>query len=141
VRDFRIKLFKEYLGDVKDSDISDVLSERFVKEWEGTAYNNTHKYRFVFGCYPDDEMVSYEAMKKIRNDAQPKLYERIRKEFKGFLVEFPLLITHDSLVAERIQQMKFHQARLSADGEHVHTFQIQQFLFAWFFILQSLTEQ
>ena len=44
----------------------------------------------IYGCYPDDEMTSYEILKKIKNDANPKLYPKMKKEFKGFLVEFPI---------------------------------------------------
>jgi phospholipase D1/2 len=90
VYDFRIKIFKEFLGECREEDITDPLSGQFSKEWEGTAYSNTQKYREVFGCYPDDTMTTYEELKKVKSEANLKLYSRIKKEFKGFLVEFPL---------------------------------------------------
>ena len=90
VFDFRMKIFNEFLGECKQKDIVDVLSESFRKEWEGTAYNNTQKYKAVFGCYPDDDMTTYESIKKLQREAKINLYPRIKKEFKGFLVEFPL---------------------------------------------------
>lgn len=95
VLDFRLKVFKEFLGKCREKDIVDLLSENFRKEWEGTAYNNTQKYKAVFGCYPDDEMLNYEIMKKMRKEANLNLYHRVAEDFKGFLVEFPLNFLKD----------------------------------------------
>ncbi|OMJ87104.1 hypothetical protein SteCoe_11254 [Stentor coeruleus] len=105
VHDFRMSVFKEFVGDCRDKDIEDPLSVNFIKEWEGTAESNTLKYRALFMCYPDDEMISFDAMTRLKEtalvkvseningeqaDAIVKRYNKEKKDIKGFLVQFPL---------------------------------------------------
>lgn len=90
VKDFRIKAFKEFSGEDDGSKLEDPFSNQFIKEWEGTAENNTLKYRRVFGCYPDDTVHDYSGLQRLKDEANIKSYSVEKNQIKGFLVEFPL---------------------------------------------------
>lgn len=90
VKDFRIKVFKEFSGEEDGTKLEDPFSNKFLKEWEGTAENNTLKYRSVFGCYPDDTIFDYPGIQRLKDEARIKNYSLEKSQIKGFLVEFPL---------------------------------------------------
>ena len=91
---FRVKLFAEHLGvDPNNSILFDPLSDEFLKLVQNTAQNNTMIYRRLWGCYPDDQYVSFKDLKQYKPLSKEELVEQYSKEkdkIVGHAVEFPL---------------------------------------------------
>ena len=91
---FRVNLFAEHLGvDPKNNILADPLSDEFLKLVQNTAHNNTMIYRKIWGCYPDDQYLTFKDLKDRKNLSQQELKETYMKEKKGIVghaVEFPL---------------------------------------------------
>jgi len=92
---FRVNLLAEHMGlDPKDEILVDPLNEDFWKKLNDFAKNNTGIFRKLWKCYPDDEMKTFNDLKKIerpKDDELKKLYEEEKGNIKGHVVEFPLL--------------------------------------------------
>ena len=91
---FRVNLFAEHLGiDPSDTILKDPLTDEFLKLVQNTASNNTRIYRELWGCYPDDNYLSFKDLKKYKSLPKEELNERYMKErdnIIGHVVEFPL---------------------------------------------------
>ena len=91
---FRVNLFAEHLGvDPNNSILFDPLSDEFLKLVQNTAQNNTMIYRRLWGCYPDDQYVSFKDLKQYKPLSKEELVEQYSKEkdkIVGHAVEFPL---------------------------------------------------
>ena len=95
---FRVNLFAEHLGiDPKNPILNDPLSDEFLKLLQNTAHNNTMIYRKLWGCYPDDQYLTFKDLKehkpattKEELDQLRKAYEEEKKGIIGHAVEFPL---------------------------------------------------
>ena len=91
---FRVNLFAEHLGvDPKNGILADPLSDEFLKLVQNTAHNNTLIYRKLWGCYPDDQYLSFKDLKEYKPLSKEELKENYMKEkdrIIGHAVEFPL---------------------------------------------------
>ena len=59
--------------------------------WDRMAFNaerNQKIYRKLFGCYPDDEMESFEDIKRLEEEAEPERYEELKGLIKGYACPF-----------------------------------------------------
>ena len=91
---FRVNLFAEHLGvDPKNSILADPLSDEFLHLVQNTAHNNTEIYRELWGCYPDDQYLTFKDLKNHKPLSREELLEKYNKkkdEIIGHAVEFPL---------------------------------------------------
>ena len=97
---FRSSLLAEHLGlDPKDSILNDPLHDDLWKKIINTAKTNTEIYRKLWFCYPDDEMRTFEDVKKMKNIKEfgekemkdfKESYQNEKGNIKGHIVEFPL---------------------------------------------------
>ena len=95
---FRVNLFAEHLGvDPNNQILKDPLSDEFLKLVQNTAHNNTLIYRKLWGCYPDDQYLSFKDLKahkpaitKEELDQLRANYEKEKNGIVGHAVEFPL---------------------------------------------------
>ena len=91
---FRVNLFAEHLGvDPKNSILADPLSDEFLHLVQNTAHKNTEIYRELWGCYPDDQYLSFKDLKDRKSLSGEELLEKYNKrkdEIVGHAVEFPL---------------------------------------------------
>ena len=91
---FRVNLFAEHLGvDPKNSILSDPLSDEFLKLVQNTAHNNTMIYRKLWGCYPDDQYLTFKDLREHKAPSKEELKANYMKEKNGIIghaVEFPL---------------------------------------------------
>lgn len=69
----RLKLFKEHF-DMTVEQLQDPLSDQLFEDIREQSACNTAIYRRVFGCYPDDQMKSFQDIKTISNQADITLY-------------------------------------------------------------------
>lgn len=42
---------------------------------QNRAHKNTQIYRSLFGCYPDDTILKYSDIARLKSNANPKLYQ------------------------------------------------------------------
>ena len=91
---FRVNLFAEHLGvDPKNSILADPLSDEFLHLVQNTAHNNTEIYRELWGCYPDDQYLTFKDLKNHKPLSKEELLEKYNKKKDGIIghaVEFPL---------------------------------------------------
>ena len=91
---FRVNLFAEHLGIDPSADIlKDPLTDEFLQLVQNTASNNTRIYRELWGCYPDDNYLSFKDLKNYKPLSKEELNEKYMKEKDGIIghvVEFPL---------------------------------------------------
>ena len=91
---FRVNLFAEHLGvDPKNNILADPLSDEFLQLVQNTAHNNTMIYRKIWGCYPDDQYLTFKDLKDRKALSKEELKETYMKEKNGIVghaVEFPL---------------------------------------------------
>ena len=91
---FRVNLFAEHLGiDPNNNILADPLSDDFLHLVQNTAHNNTMIYRKLWGCYPDDQYLSFKDLKDYKPLSKEELKENYLKEKNGIIghaVEFPL---------------------------------------------------
>ena len=95
---FRVNLFAEHLGlDPTDSVLSDPLSDEFLKVVQNTAHNNTLIYRKLWGCYPDDQYLSFKDLREHKDATTKEELDQLRSNYQkekdgivGHAVEFPL---------------------------------------------------
>ena len=97
---FRSSLLAEHLGlDPKDSILNDPLHDDLWYKIINTAKTNTEIYRKLWFCYPDDEMRTFEDVKKMKNIKEfgekemkdfKESYQNEKGNIKGHIVEFPL---------------------------------------------------
>ena len=95
---FRVNLFAEHLGlDPTDSVLSDPLSDEFLKLVQNTAHNNTLIYRKLWGCYPDDQYLSFKDLREHKAATTKEELDQLRSNYQkekdgivGHAVEFPL---------------------------------------------------
>ena len=91
---FRINLFAGHLGiDPKNKILEDPLSNEFLQLIQNTAHNNTFIYRKLWGCYPDDQYLSFNDLQNYKHLSKEELKENYLKEKNGIIghvVEFPL---------------------------------------------------
>ena len=75
--------------------MSDELWDKLIS----TAKKNTETYRKIWYCYPDDEMKTFEDVKKMKNIKEfgenemkefKELYQKEKENIQGHVVEFPL---------------------------------------------------
>ena len=90
----RVNLLAEHLGvDPKNKILVDPLSEEFLQLVQNTAHNNTLIYRKLWGCYPDDQYLTFKDLKDYKPPSKEELKENYLKEKNGIIghaVEFPL---------------------------------------------------
>jgi phospholipase D1/2 len=91
---FRVNLFAEHLGvDPSNGILADPLSDEFLQLVQNTAHNNTMIYRKLWGCYPDDQYLSFKDLREHKTPSKEELIENYNKEKSGIVghaVEFPL---------------------------------------------------
>ena len=91
---FRVNLFAEHLGiDPKSNILVDPLSDEFLHLVQNTAHNNTMIYRKLWGCYPDDQYLTFKDLRDHKAPSKEELKENYMKEKNGIVghaVEFPL---------------------------------------------------
>ena len=91
---FRVNLFAEHLGvDPSNGILADPLSDEFLQLVQNTAHNNTMIYRKLWGCYPDDQYLSFKDLREHKTPTKEELIENYNKEKSGIVghaVEFPL---------------------------------------------------
>ena len=95
---FRVNLFAEHLGlSPKDPVLSDPLSDEFLKLVQKTAHNNTLIYRKLWGCYPDDQYLSFKDLREHKTATSKEDLDQLRNNYAkekgeiiGHAVEFPL---------------------------------------------------
>ena len=95
---FRVNLFAEHLGiDPSDPILSDPLSDEFLKLVQNTAHTNTLIYRRLWGCYPDDQYLSFKDLREHKNPTTKEELDQLRENYQkekdgivGHIVEFPL---------------------------------------------------
>ena len=97
---FRTALLAEHIGlDKKDKILNDPLSDELWDKLISTAKKNTETYRKIWYCYPDDEMRTFEDVKKMKNIKEfgenemkefKELYQKEKENIQGHVVEFPL---------------------------------------------------
>ena len=97
---FRTALLAEHIGlDKKDKILNDPLSDELWDKLISTAKKNTETYRKIWYCYPDDEMKTFEDVKKMKNIKEfgenemkefKELYQKEKENIQGHVVEFPL---------------------------------------------------
>ena len=91
---FRVNLFAEHLGvDPNNNILVDPLSDEFLHLVQNTAHNNTMIYRKLWGCYPDDQYLSFKDLKDYKPLSKEELKENYMKEKDGIIghaVECPL---------------------------------------------------
>ena len=95
---FRVNLFAEHLGlSPKDPVLSDPLSDEFLKLVQKTAHNNTLMYRKLWGCYPDDQYLSFKDLREHKTATSKEDLDQLRNNYAkekgeiiGHAVEFPL---------------------------------------------------
>ena len=104
----RVNLFAEHLGvDPKNKILEDPLSDEFLQLVQNTAHNNTLIYRKLWGCYPDDQYLTFKDLKNYKPPSKEELKENYMKEKNGIIghaVEFPLHF----LEKENNLSLKFH---------------------------------
>ena len=104
----RVNLFAEHLGvDPKNKILEDPLSDEFLQLVQNTAHNNTLIYRKLWGCYPDDQYLTFKDLKDYKPPSKEELKENYMKEKNGIIghaVEFPLHF----LEKENNLSLKFH---------------------------------
>ena len=90
----RVNLFAEHLGvDPKNKILEDPLSDEFLQLVQNTAHNNTLIFRKLWGCYPDDQYLTFKDLKNYKPPSKEELKENYMKEKNGIIghaVEFPL---------------------------------------------------
>lgn len=52
--------------------------------------NNTDIYRKVFGCYPDNNMRTYDDIQLVKSQSNTALYDKLIHGLHGHVVEFPI---------------------------------------------------
>ena len=95
---FRVHLLAEHLGlDPKNQILKDPLSDELLNLVQNTAKNNTLTYRKIWGCYPDDQYLSFKELKNWRkikkvqtDDELRQIYNQEKNNIVGHIVEFPL---------------------------------------------------
>ena len=95
---FRVNLFAEHLGiDPSDPILSDPLSDEFLKLVQNTAHTNTLIYRRLWGCYPDDQYLSFKDLREHKDPTTKEELDQLRENYQkekdgivGHIVEFPL---------------------------------------------------
>ena len=101
---FRTHLMAEHMGlDINNENEKNILNDPLSNDlWSmliNTAKNNTEIYRKIFYCYPDDNMKTFNEVKKMKIPEQlkngeleefKKLYDKEKDNIKGHIVEFPL---------------------------------------------------
>ena len=95
---FRVNLFAEHLGiDPNDPILKDPLSDEFLKLVQNTAHNNTLIYRKLWGCYPDDQYLSFKDLREHKKPTSKEELDQLRENYQkeksgiiGHVVEFPL---------------------------------------------------
>ena len=91
---FRVNLFAEHLGvDPSNGILADPLSDEFLQLVQNTAHNNTMIYRKLWGCYPDDQYLSFKDLREHKTPTKEELIENYNKEKSGIVghaVVFPL---------------------------------------------------
>ena len=104
----RVNLFAEHLGvDPKNKILEDPLSDEFLQLVQNTAHNNTLIFRKLWGCYPDDQYLTFKDLKNYKPPSKEELKENYMKEKNGIIghaVEFPLHF----LEKENNLSLKFH---------------------------------
>ena len=101
---FRTHLMAEHMGlDINNENEKNILNDPLSNDlWSmliNRAKNNTEIYRKIFYCYPDDNMKTFNEVKKMKIPEQlkngeleefKKLYNEEKDNIKGHIVEFPL---------------------------------------------------
>ena len=95
---FRVNLFAEHLGiDPNNPILNDPLSDEFLKLLQNTAHNNTMIYRKLWGCYPDDQYLTFKDLKEHKPATSKEELDQLRNDYEkekngiiGHAVEFPL---------------------------------------------------
>ena len=106
--ELRMNIFEEHSGAVNDPRLIDPLADEFDQVWDQTAALNTIHYRNVFRCYPDDQMRSIKARTQFESEARPELYDSVKDEIKGHLVEFPLDFLADEDLRIKVFNMEYY---------------------------------
>lgn len=84
-----MKLWVEHFAFPEEEILDPVCTETWEK-LTSRAQENTSLYRRIFGCYPDDEMVTRKKITEVREESDIRLYDSLKHQIKGHIVEFPL---------------------------------------------------
>ena len=78
------------------------VSIPFHKEQEYIYHNQTNTlfYREIFGCYPDDTILSLKDLHKLKVKPNIETYEKEKEKVQGFVVEYPLYFLKDEDLLE-----------------------------------------
>lgn len=71
-----------------DSEATDYFNDDIWDAMIEISKNNHHIYREIFGCYPDDEMTSFQRMAEIEAEADPSKYQLLAPIIKGHAIPF-----------------------------------------------------
>ena len=113
----RKNCYKSIFGFETDAEVEDPLSAKMWAEIDQRTQLNTHIYREVFGCYPDNTMVKQEDVRKVREAADINKYDTLKSQIRGYGVEFP----YNFLRGEDLKKMKHFEFGLYMLPHHIFT--------------------
>ena len=113
----RAKCFRQLFGVNDPQRLADPLDPELWLEIEAQVNLNTQIYRVLFGCYPDDEIRTYDDVQILASKANPALYPMLAGQIHGFAVEWPLAF----LEREDLRKAKAFQFGLLMTPEHLFT--------------------
>jgi phospholipase D1/2 len=83
----RKELYMEHFG-LSDAEASDYFNDDVWQAMVEISKKNHCLYREVFGCYPDDEMTSFQKMAEVGSEADPGKYELLAPLIRGQAIPF-----------------------------------------------------
>lgn len=72
------------------SEAQDYLNDDVWESMVEWSAKNHQIYRELFGCYPDNEMDTFESIAKVAEDADPSRYHLLKDIIKGQAIPFQL---------------------------------------------------
>lgn len=85
-----------------EGEVRDPVSKSFWKALLERSRKNTEIYREIFACDPDDRARTVAELKKLREEVrkrapkeQLRIYNQLKDEIKGFVVEWPTHFMED----------------------------------------------
>lgn len=113
----RTKCFQQLFGFSEAEMVIDPLDPKMWRYINIQVQTNTRVYREVFGCYPDEQIRSYEGVELLARQARPELYYELSPQIRGRAVEWPLAF----MDRENLRKAKNFQLGLLITPNHLFT--------------------
>ena len=113
----RVKCFQQLFGVPETEKVMDPLDQDMWRNIYLQVHTNTQVYRSVFGCYPDEQIRTYDDVELLARQAQPELYFELAPHIRGHAVEWPLAF----MDREDLRKAKNFQFGLMITPDHLFT--------------------